>query len=72
MVKIKTYVGGPKWAGLKDLLYELSTIYNLDLVIESHDKGWFRETIYFSLEGDAENVKAMGKHMERSLTEYNK
>jgi hypothetical protein len=72
VAKVKSYVEGPKWAGLKQVLFQLAIYYNLDLVIIDHDKGWIGETIYFSVEGESENIKGMNRALKKSIEEYNK
>jgi hypothetical protein len=52
MATFKTYIAGPRWAGLKKFLYDLATMTNVELTILDQDKGWVRETVYFKIDGE--------------------
>ena len=70
-MKYKSYIQGLKWAGIKTLLYELAWDNQLDISILEHDKGWFRETIYYGLNGEDENIKCFNRQLKLVVEKYN-
>ena len=70
--KVKAYVQGLRWAGIKELLFELSTAYHVDLKILDEDKGLLRTTIFYQIEGEEQDVRKFREELRKAMEEYNK
>lgn len=69
-VVFKSYVNGPRWA--KFPMYLRNTCHMLDLKLDYEvEKGLFRETVRFSVEGDKSKVKEFKIDLKLGLEEYN-
>lgn len=70
-VTSKSYVEGPRTSGLKKLLWQCAIYFDVELRIIDHDKGWFRETIYFEMTGTPRALMNMEQAIAQSIAEYN-
>jgi hypothetical protein len=67
----KSYVSGPKSACFDEFLFDVCTEYNLDFTILHRDKGWFREKIFFQVEGSEENILKLKKIIVYAIKNHN-
>lgn len=70
-MKIDSYISGPRWAGVREFIYEASAATGVELVSVDSDKGFFRETVYFSVEGDISSLKKFARLLEIGVENYN-
>jgi len=63
-MKKRTYIQGLKIYNLTKLLWELSFRFNLTLTILYKITGWFKEIIYFEIEGQEEKIKQFQKFLQ--------
>lgn len=69
---LKSSMEAPRWAGLKQLLYDMEIRHHCDLTILDHDKGLLRELIRYKFAGKESNLMNLKRDLERSFEEYNK
>jgi len=67
----KGYISGLKWSGMMEFLHEGAAKADLDIKITMDDKGLIHRTIYFTLEGEENKIKALVNTMKKTVTEYN-
>jgi len=70
MAHIKTYVEAPKSAHIRQGLFDLAQRHGVSFSAET-DKGWFKETVYFTVDGDDAAVKAFARDVNRALSDWN-
>lgn len=70
-MKSKGYITGLKGAGHKQLLFILSSRYNLDFKILEEDKGWFMSTIYYQVKGKINNIYEFNESVKEAVKKYN-
>ena len=70
-MKTKSYMQGPRWAGIKEFLFELSLKCKLGFTILEEDKGWFRTTIYYELSGKEIDIREFFKLLKLAERNYN-
>jgi len=68
----KSYISGLKWWGLKKALFQAANYFDLIIRFTDIDKGWIRETIFFEVEGDKENIEQFEKALQKEIDEFNK
>lgn len=69
--RFKTYIEGPRWAGTEKFL--IRTANEFDLEIETRvDRGWIRETVYFTVTGSHDNLERFKSRVQRALLEMNR
>jgi hypothetical protein len=69
MATFREILEGPRWAGLQKLVSDLAWGYNFKLDLQA-DKGWVRETVRFSVEGNDQKVAAFKSGLYASLEDY--
>jgi len=69
--RLRSYVAGPKWVGLKEFLYEVALAHDVEYRTIEHDRGWFRETIWYVLEGNKQSVKNAQSYIDEKLCAHN-
>lgn len=52
----KSYVRGPRWAGIKEFLFELASIAQVYIRFLEEDQGWLHVTVWYEIEGQKENL----------------
>ena len=64
MGRIKSWIQGPRWSGLRGALQRCA--YDLDLTIASlsEDKGWLHTTIYFEITGKAHALRELSAWLD--------
>lgn len=67
----KGYVQGSKWSGIKEFLFELASAAKLPIKFLEEDKGWFRTTIWYEVEGDEENINWFGNKITTTIEAHN-
>lgn len=68
--KFKSVIEGPRWAGLSTFMKNSAHMAGVELDLDI-DKGWFTETIRFTVQGTKEKVLSFLKAMDRSVEAYN-
>ena len=68
---IKSYIEGPKWAGIASFIRKVAFHYDLEIIQLTEDKGWIRSTTFFKLGGSEENCSKAKDVIEQSLEAYN-
>jgi len=69
---VRSYIEGPRWAGLPGFFKQIEFTYPDIKVTVEVDKGWIRETVYFTLESDnVELLNRVTESINESLKEYN-
>ncbi len=66
---VKSYVSGPRWVGLGRFLREAAMHCDLEIQIE-REHGLIRETLFFKVEGEQENIEKMDEILQRAKEEY--
>lgn len=69
--KMEVRVISPKRAHLKRALLEGAAKYRLGMRILDYDKGWWREAIYFELEGTAQNIQLFNTELSEITDRWN-
>jgi len=70
-MKWNSYIEGLKWAGLKQVLYDIAETSSVSLNITSEDKGLVRTFIEYSIEGEEKNINKFKRILAASIEEYN-
>lgn len=68
-MKIKSYAKSPRWAKFPSFLRELCFRLNLKLDIDV-DKGFIRETTYFTVEGTENELLIFEKIFNEAIKDY--
>ena len=68
---LKSYVEGPRWADFPKFLKDACFMHDLEIVYMDIDKGWFRETTRFKVEGSEPNLIRLQKVIADAVKEYN-
>lgn len=69
MATYRDMIEAPRWAGAQKLVRDLAWGYELKLEIQA-DKGWLRETVRFSVEGDDRKVDKFKRDLYASIEDY--
>jgi len=69
MATFRDIIEAPRWAGVQKLIRDLAWEYNLKLDLQV-DKGWLRETVRLSVEGDDQKVINFKRYLYASLEYY--
>jgi hypothetical protein len=69
MATFREIVEAPRWAGFQTLVKDLAWGYGLKLDLQA-DKGWIRETVRFSVEGEDSKVASFKRDLYASLEDY--
>jgi len=56
--RLRSYIDGPKWGGLRMLLYGAAKLAGVELRIPDEDRGLIRHTLYYEAEGLPDNLAA--------------
>ena len=67
--KIESYLSAPRWAGACKFLHDLAWACSLELSITHHDKGFIRETIYYTVRGEEDRLKLFKKQFNETMEE---
>jgi len=70
-MQARSYIEGPRWAGLSTFLRNEAYRLNLELTLDI-EKGWIRETVRFEVNGPTEKIKLFFKQIEVALNDLNK
>jgi hypothetical protein len=70
VVSVRDYIEGPRWANIPSFLKKLCWEMDLELKLEV-DKGWIRETVFFTVTGEHEVVELFGGRFRESIKAYN-
>jgi hypothetical protein len=65
VVKVRSYISGPKWFGLKKILYAAAIEANIDITFTGEDSGILHTTIFFTLSGQRDDMKIFINALER-------
>ena len=68
---IKSYVEGPKWAGIPAFIRKVAFTFDLEVIELNEEKGWIRSTTFFKLGGKESDCIEAKKVIEESLDAYN-
>jgi len=68
---LRSYIQGPRWAGLREFLFQASVATEVRLTVTEHSKGLLRETIYFTAEGHKPALQRFIDGIRSSVQEYN-
>lgn len=66
---VRSWVEAPKFANVPTFLKNLAWQLDLNIDIEV-DKGFFRETVRFKVEGDEEKVRKFASVFNKAAEEY--
>jgi len=66
---IKSWVEGPKFAGIPSFLRKLAFELDVDIKIDV-DKHFIRETVYFKVEGAESKLRIFKDTFDKSLSEH--
>lgn len=67
---LKSYIEGPKFAGLMNILRKTEFSTGTELTITAHEKGWIRETIYFSFRGEESKLENVRRIIVTVIEDY--
>ena len=56
--QIRSYIEGPRWAGLREALYDTAVKCRLEFEVTDYTHGWLRETIFFTVRGHESNLRS--------------
>lgn len=65
-----TYIEGPRWAGIRKFIMDLAMLTDTKLSNVEQDKGWFRETVYFTVSGERENLRRFQGIALKQIEDY--
>ena len=64
---IRSYLEGPRWISLRQVLYDCARGLGIKLTIENEEKGWLRKTIFFTAEGELDNMHRFRDRLAREV-----
>jgi hypothetical protein len=70
-MKVKSYIQGPRWSGIKEFVFEGATAYGLTYKTLEEDKGLLKTTIYYEVEGDEASIMLFMEELQRSIKNHN-
>lgn len=70
-ISIKSHITAPRWAGMKEALFEGANSFGLEYQTLEEDKGFLRTTIYFKITGSKDMVQAFFKQLAIVVNEHN-
>lgn len=70
-MKIKTYMSGLKIIGIEEFLFEVAQVCNLEYETIKEKRGILRETIFFEIEGEIENLNRFNEIVKKVVEERN-
>ena len=69
MTLYRSLIEAAKWAGAQKLIRDLAWMYNLELDLQV-DRGWFLETVRFSVRGDSDKVALFRDDLSEAILDY--
>lgn len=66
------WISGPKWAHLGNALLKSQELYNVKIKITREDRGWFRETVFFTITGEPNDVVEWSSAIIETANKRNK
>ena len=66
-----TYIKGPSWVDVDKALYRLADVCDVSIIYMSTDRGIFRKTTHFTLEGKADAIENFCKSLKYIVNRYN-
>ena len=69
-ISYRSWIEGPKFAGLKTFLKTGAFIYELEIEIES-DRGWFTEMVRYEVKGPRSKVLEFERSIKESIEAHN-
>ena len=69
-MEYKSYIKGLRTAKLGSFLKEYCWVHDIELKMDI-DKGVFRETVYFKVTGEVEQINKFKLDLDRSIEAYN-
>jgi hypothetical protein len=70
MAKYRNYVECPRWARFGTAARKAAYDLGLDIEIH-HEKGLFRKTVFFTLEGSQDKIELFVKSLNHAIREWN-
>lgn len=67
----RSYVSGPRWAGLDEFLCELAFKHHLRIEITNQIKKLLRVTYFFTVYGDSDDIERFIKECKNTIESYN-
>lgn len=62
---------GPRWIGLPSFLRNIAHVHGLKITMDI-DKGWFKETVRYTLAGPLKELKQAEWKIDAAVKEYKK
>jgi len=63
------FVSGPRWAGMRRYLTELSYSCDVGLTLDE-DRGWINTTFYWKLKGTRKNIQTFINQVKHDIENY--
>ncbi len=67
MVEDSSYIKGPRWAGIRNMIRTAASHADCVVVVMDSEKSWFRESVYFTLSGEADDIEMFNRTIEESV-----
>ena len=68
--EISSYIKGPRWAGIRDLIRTAASYADCTVVSMDSEKSWLRESVYFTLTGEADDIETFDRIIKESIKEW--
>lgn len=65
----RSYIQGPRWAGLPTFIKNAAFMNSLSVQIDI-DKGFLRETVRFEIEGPIDRINAFKAAIQAAIQDY--
>lgn len=67
LVEISSYIKGPRWAGLRDLIRTAASHADCVVVAMDSEKSWLKESVYFTLSGEVDGIATFNRMIKESV-----
>ena len=71
MIKYRSYIKAPRWAGIQEYLLTAPLHFNLESKIIAETKRLLTTTIVYELEGEQDDITRFKKQMFHDVEKYN-
>jgi len=71
LLTVKSYIKGPKTARLSAFLKELAVDVGITVEITDIDRGWFTETVFFTVTGERAKLTNFNEYIQLAIVSHN-
>jgi len=67
----RSWIRWPRWAGMSEVLWQIAAVTGVQFTLEHESKGLLQTTLFWKVEGEAEQVQRFMAILEKAVGDYN-